>query len=79
MDEVLDLTADLLYRRWRRAVDLLWRETVRYRYSRLAGWERLRSARRRRSLQKIVRKALSECHRIEIERQKRSEQAAAAP
>jgi hypothetical protein len=79
MDDVLDLTAAALHRRWRRAVDLLWRETVRYRNARLAGWERLRSARRRRSLQKIVRKALSEFHRIELERQKRSEQAAASP
>jgi hypothetical protein len=79
MDDVLDLTAAALHRRWRRAVDLLLRETVRYRSARLAGWERLRVARRRRSLQRIVRKALSECHRIELERQKRSEQAAAAP
>ena len=73
MDDVLDVTAEMLYRRWRRAVDLLWRESVRYRNARLAGWERLRTARRRRSLQKIVRKALSECHRIELERQSRSE------
>ena len=72
VEDVLDVAADLLYRRWRRAVDLLVRESVRCRSARLAGWERLRAARRRRSLQKIVRKALSECHRIELERQKRS-------
>ncbi len=79
MDEVLDLDVARFHHRWRRAVDLLWRETVRYRNTRLADWERLRASRRRRNLQKIVRKALSEFHRIELERQKRSEQAAAAP
>src|SRR5262249_6767736 len=72
VDDVLDLAAAVLHRRWRRAVDLLWRETVRYRNVRLPGWERLRAARRRRSLQKIVRKALAEVHRVELERQKRS-------
>ena len=78
-DAELYLTAAAVPRRWRGAVGMLCRETVRYRNARLAGWERLRSARRRRSLQKIVRKALSEFHRIELERQKRSEQAAASP
>ncbi|HEY7113616.1 MAG TPA: hypothetical protein VIA45_11850 [Thermoanaerobaculia bacterium] len=72
MDDVLDLTAAALHRRWRRAVDLLWRESVRYRNVPLPSWQRLRAARRRRSLQKIVRRALSEVHRIELERQKRS-------
>jgi hypothetical protein len=72
MDDVLDLTAAALHRRWRRAVDLLWRESVRYRNVPLPSWQRLRAARRRRSLQKIVRRALSEVHRIELERQTRS-------
>jgi hypothetical protein len=69
--EVLDLTAELLYARWRRAVDLLWREAVRRRRERLTERERARSARRMKNLQKIVRKALSDYHRIELERQKR--------
>jgi hypothetical protein len=72
MAETLDLTADLLRRRWRRAVDRLWRETVWRRRAGLAEWERLRSARRLRNLQKIVRRALSEYHRIQLERQLRT-------
>jgi len=71
MADVLDLTAALLYARWRRAVDLLWREAVRRRKSGLAERERVRSARRMRNLQKIVRKALADYHRIELERQRR--------
>jgi hypothetical protein len=70
MENTLERTAALLQRRWRRAVDLLWRETVRCRKAGLAEWERIRSARRRRSLQKIVRRALSDYHRIEVERQR---------
>lgn len=66
----LDLTADLLYARWRRAVDMLWREAVRRRQANLAAIERSRSARRMRSLQRIVRKALADYHRIELERQR---------
>lgn len=71
MAETLNLTAELLHQRWRRAVDLLWRETVRRRQAGAAEWERLRSARRLRNLQKIVRKALSDYHRIELDRQDR--------
>ncbi len=71
MADVLDLTAALLYARWRRAVDLLWREAVRRRKSGLAERERVRSARRMKNLQKIVRKALADYHRIELERQRR--------
>jgi hypothetical protein len=70
MENTLEQTAALLQRRWRRAVDLLWRETVRCRKAGLAEWERIRSARRRRNLQKIVRRALSDYHRIEVERQR---------
>ena len=70
MADALDLTAALLYARWRRAVDLLWREAVRRRRSGLAAQERARSARRLKNLQKIVRKALADYNRIEMERQR---------
>jgi hypothetical protein len=66
--DALDSAAELLYARWRRAVDLLWRETVRRRQARLDELERRRSARRMKSLQKIVRRALADYHRIELER-----------
>ena len=69
MANALDLTADLLYARWKRAVDLLWRETVRRRREDIAERERARSARRMRNLQRIVRRALADYHRIELERQ----------
>jgi hypothetical protein len=68
MAHSLDLAAELLYARWRRAVDLLWRETVRRRQARLDERERRRSARRMKNLQKIVRRALADYHRIELER-----------
>jgi hypothetical protein len=68
--DTLDLTAALLYARWRRAVDLLWREAVRRRQSGLAAQERARTARRMKNLQRIVRKALADYHRIEMERQR---------
>jgi hypothetical protein len=66
--ETLDLAAELLYARLRRAVDMLWRETVRRRQVLLDERERRRSARRVKNLQKIVRKALDDYHRIELER-----------
>jgi hypothetical protein len=72
MADVLDLTAEILYARWRRAVDLLWREAVWRRQSNLAERERVRSARRLKNLQMIVRKALADYHRIELERQRRA-------
>jgi hypothetical protein len=68
--DVLDPAAELLYARWRRAVDLLWREVLYRRRLGLAERERARSARRMRNLQKIVRKALSDYHRLELERQR---------
>ena len=71
MTDELDGTADLLYSRWRRAVDLLWREALRKRRCRLTERERERAANRVKNLQKIVRKALSEYHRIELDRQRR--------
>jgi hypothetical protein len=73
--DTLDLTADLLYARWKRAVDLLWRETVRRRQENLADRERARSARRLKNLQRIVRKALADYHRIELARQSGPRQA----
>jgi len=60
--ETLDPTAELLHARLKRAVDLLWRETVRRRRARLDERERRRSAKRVRNLQKIVRKALADYH-----------------
>jgi hypothetical protein len=69
--DTLDLTAELLHERFRRAVDLLWRETVRRHEAALDEWEGVRSARRLRNLQRIVRRALSDYHRIELERQRR--------
>jgi hypothetical protein len=66
--DTLNLTAELLSARFRRAVDLLWRETVQRRQVRSDERERRRSARRMKNLQKIVRKALDDYHRIELER-----------
>ena len=51
-------------------MDLLWREAVRLRRSGLEAQERVRSARRMKNLQRIVRKALADYHRIEMERQR---------
>lgn len=68
MAEALDVTAELLSARLRRAIDLLWRETVRRREARLDEREKRRSARRMRNLQKIVRRALADYQRIQIER-----------
>lgn len=68
MGETLNLSAELLSARFRRSVDLLWRESVQLRRARLDERERRRSARRMRNLQKIVRRALADYHRIEIER-----------
>lgn len=70
MADLLDLTADVLYARFRRSVDLLWRETVVRQRARLDERERRQSARRLKNLQKIVRRALADYHRIELERQK---------
>ena len=68
MDNALDLAAELLYGRMRRAVDLLWRETVIRKRERLDERERRRSVRRMKNLQRIVRRALADYHRIEVER-----------
>ncbi|HEX7253323.1 MAG TPA: hypothetical protein VF376_10620 [Thermoanaerobaculia bacterium] len=72
MGNTLDFAAELLYARWKRAVDILWRESVRRRQKKsIEKQERTRSARRLRNLQRIVRRALSDYHRIELERQRR--------
>ena len=68
MNSALELAAEQLYGRMRRAVDLLWRETVIRKRERLDERERRRSVRRMKNLQRIVRRALADYHRIEIER-----------
>jgi hypothetical protein len=50
-------------------VDLLVREVVRRRQSRMAAEERARTEQRVKNLRRIVRKALSEYSRIQIARQ----------
>jgi len=71
MGNTLDFAAELLYARWKRAVDILWRESVHRRQKSIERQERARSARRLRNLQRIVRRALADYHRIELERQRR--------
>jgi hypothetical protein len=67
------LEATLAQERWRRAVDNLWREVVYYRKARLAQRERERADKRLRNLRRIVRHALSEYHRIAVERLREQE------
>jgi hypothetical protein len=71
MGNPLDLTAELLHARWKRAVDILWRESVYRREQNLEKRERARSARRLKNLRRIVRRALADYHKIELERQRR--------
>ena len=71
MADSLDLTAELLYARFRRSVDLLLRERILRRQALSDERERRRSAKRLRNLQKIVRKALADYHRLYVERQHR--------
>ena len=68
MTETFDL-AEAAYARWKRAVDLLVREVVRRREAQALEEERSRVERRVRNLRRIVRRALSEYSRIQIERQ----------
>jgi len=65
------LEATLAQQRWRKAVDNLWREVLYYRRNRLANLERERAEKRLKNLRRIVRHALSEYHRIQVERQAR--------
>jgi hypothetical protein len=67
------LEATLAQQRWRKAVDNLWREVLYYRRNRLANLERERAEKRLKNLRRIVRHALSEYHRIQVERQAREE------
>ena len=71
MTETFDL-AGAAYARWKRAVDLLAREAVRRRRAAMEEAENRRATRRAKSLRRIVRRALSELHRIELERNARS-------
>jgi hypothetical protein len=66
--ETFDLAAEA-YARWKRAVDLLFREVVRRREAQAREEERSRADRRCRNLRRIVRRALSEYSRIQISRQ----------
>jgi hypothetical protein len=66
--ETFDL-AEMAYARWKRAVDLLVREVVRRREAQALEEERSRVERRVRNLRRIVRRALSEYSRIQIQRQ----------
>ena len=68
MTETFDL-AEAAYARWKRAVDLLVREVVRRREAQALEGERARAERRVRNLRRIVRRALSEYSRIQIQRQ----------
>jgi hypothetical protein len=61
--------AEIAYARWKRAVDLLFREVVRRREEEAREEERARAERRVRNLRRIVRRALSEYSRIQIARQ----------
>jgi hypothetical protein len=67
MTETFDLAA-AAYARWKRAVDLLAREAVRRRRAAAEEAERRQADRRAKSLRRIVRRALSELHRVEVER-----------
>ena len=66
--ETFDIAA-IAYARWTRAVDLLVREVVRRRRSRVVAEELARNEQRVKNLRRIVRKALSEYSRIQIARQ----------
>ena len=72
MADSLDLTAELLYARLRRSVDLLLRERIRRRQALSDELERRRSAKRLKNLQRIVRKALADYHRLYVEQQRRT-------
>ena len=67
--DALGLTADLLCARWKRAVGMLWRESISIRQESMAARERLRAGKRRKNLQRIVRRALADYHQIELQRQ----------
>ena len=66
--ETFDLAA-VAYARWKRAVDLLVREVVLRREARARDEQSARAERRVKNLRRIVRRALSEYSRIQIEKQ----------
>lgn len=70
MSETMDLALLTAEARWKRAVDLLWREVVRLRRQRLEARERERARRRLGNLRRIVRKALSDYHHAAVARQR---------
>jgi hypothetical protein len=70
MIETLDLAIGTAEARWKRAVDVLWREVVWLRRQRLEARERERVRRRLQNLRKIVRKALADYHRVAVARQR---------
>lgn len=70
MGETLDLAVVTAEDRWKRAVDLLWREVVWFRRQRLEALERERARRRLKNLRRIVRKALADYHSAAVARQK---------
>lgn len=70
MGETLDLAVLTAEARWKRAVDLLWREVVRLRRQRLEARERERARKRLKNLRRIVRRALSDYHTSALARQK---------
>ena len=70
MGDTMDLALLTAEARWKRAVDLLWREVVRLRRERLEARERERSRRRLKNLRRIVRRALSDYHASALARQK---------
>jgi hypothetical protein len=69
MTETFDI-ASVAYARWKRSVDLLVREVVWRRQSRLEAEERARGERRVRNLRRIVRKALAEYCRLQMAKQR---------
>ena len=68
--ELLDLAVGMAEARWKRAVDLLWREVVWLRRVRLEARERERARRRLKNLRRIVRKALADYHASALARRK---------
>lgn len=71
MRDALDLGTAVLYERWRRSVDMLWRETVWRRRTDLEDRERTRAERRLKNLRRIVRRARADYHRIQVARRDR--------
>ena len=67
----MNLAMEIAEARWKRAVDLLWREVVWLRHRRLQRRERERARQRLKNLRRIVRKAIAEYHASALARQTR--------